>query len=99
MHKCKCIIYEIGFVLYAECNRLYNGAVLVIIWFFNCILIMNFDNEQAAISQKYVVCVRVKHRRDRYTDRSKTFKTVKLLQNKENYCCRFPFRELWIVSQ
>ncbi len=25
---------------------------------------MNFDNEQAAISEKYVVCVRVKRRRD-----------------------------------
>ncbi len=52
---------------HAECNRLYNGAVLVIIWFFNCILIIHFDNEQAAISQKYVVCVRVKRRRDSHT--------------------------------
>ncbi len=32
--------------------------------------------------------------------RSKTFKTVKLLQSKENYfLLSFPFRELWIVSQ
>ncbi len=28
---------------------------------------MNFDNAQAAISQKYVVCVRVKRRRDSHT--------------------------------
>ncbi len=28
---------------------------------------MDFDNEQAAISQKYVVCVRVKRRRDSHT--------------------------------
>ncbi len=28
---------------------------------------MNFDNEQAAISQKYVVCVRVKRLRDSHT--------------------------------
>ncbi len=49
---------------------------------------MNFDNEQAAISQKYVVCVRVKRRRNSHTgiqiERSKTFKTVKILQSKEN---------------
>ncbi len=60
------IIYEIGFLGYftridhhpshisghAESNSLYNGAVLLILWFINCILIMKFDNEQAAISQK-----------------------------------------------
>ncbi len=28
---------------------------------------MNFDNEQAAISHKYVVCVRVKRLRDSHT--------------------------------
>ncbi len=28
---------------------------------------MNFDNEQAAISQKYVVCVRVKRLRNSHT--------------------------------
>ncbi len=47
---------------------------------------MNFDNEQAAISQKYVVCVHVKCRDTGaiaiLVYRSKTFKTVKLLQSK-----------------
>ncbi len=28
---------------------------------------MNCDNEQATISQKYVVCVRIKRRRDSHT--------------------------------
>ncbi len=111
------IIYEIGFVLHshrsssfayqhsghAECNRLYNGAVVFIIWFFNCILIMNFDNKQAAVSQKYVVCVRVKRRCNSHTGiqiearRSKLSSFCKV--KKTTFCCRFPFRELWIVSQ
>ncbi len=28
---------------------------------------MHFDNEQAAISQKYIVCVRIKRRRNSHT--------------------------------
>ncbi len=93
---CENIIYEIGFVLHlhrsssfayqhsghAECNRLYNGATILIIWFFNCILIMNrlqYRKNMLYVRASSAGAIAI------LVYRSKTFKTVKLLQSKENY--------------
>ncbi len=49
---------------------------------------MNFDNEQAAISQKYVVCVRVKRGRDSHTGiqiEKQDIQNCQAFANKENY--------------
>ncbi len=64
----------------------------------------NFDNAQAAISQKYVVCVRIKRRHDSHTGIQIEARHSKLssfckVKKTTTFCCRFPFRELWIVSQ
>ncbi len=68
---------------HAECNRLYNGAVLVIIWFFHCILIMN--RLQYRKNNMLSVCASSAGAIAILVYRSKTFKTVKLLQSKKNY--------------